>query len=91
MSLGVWLSFLGVIYALGIPVAGRRIAAEVNDGLRAWQIHLPSQRSFRLMVGIFALGWPAVALYWIAVKIVVAYSNAKGIDDEPPDASNGAT
>lgn len=97
MSIGVWVAFFGVLYTLGIPLAGMRIAREVNHSIQLGITNLPSQRAFRMIVGLFALGWPFLALYWIAVQVMVVYLRARGInisnddDEPPPDAPSGAT
>lgn len=97
MSAGVWVAFFAVLYGCGIPFWGVRIMRDANEMIATGQIRGVSRRGFKVIVSLFALGWPALALYWAAVKIISAYADARGIDlnrdddDEPPDAPNGAT
>jgi hypothetical protein len=99
MSAGMWLAFSAVLYGLGIPIVGAVIAREANRMIATGQIPaIQSNRLYRTIVGVFAIGWPAIVLYFVAVKVIVLYTNAQGIDlnkddDDPPPGGtpNGAT
>lgn len=91
-------AILAVVYACGIPIVGTIVAREANRQI-ALGLHpmITSNRMYKLLVTLFALGWPALVLFNLTVRAIVLYSRAKGIniedDDDPPGppTPNGAT